>query len=67
MKQRNMRTAVNRMMLVSLIIVFTTGILLKAMPGMWLGIAHGISGLVLVIGAVIHCIQHKIMDRKVMS
>ena len=56
MKKRKMITAVNRMMLVSLIIVFTTGILLKAMPGMWLGIAHGISGLVLVIGAVIHCI-----------
>lgn len=59
MKSRKMMGVINSMMLISLIIVFTTGVLLKSMPGMWLGIAHGGSGLVLVISAAIHCIQHR--------
>lgn len=54
---------VNWMMLISLIVVFVTGILLKPFPGMWMGIAHGLSGFMLVISAVMHCIQQK-MFRK---
>ncbi|MGN0334800.1 MAG: hypothetical protein ACI4DV_03945 [Lachnospiraceae bacterium] len=45
-------------MLISLAVAVITGILLKSMPGMWLGISHGVSGFVLVICAAVHCIQH---------
>lgn len=50
---------VNWMMMVSLIIVFVTGLLLKSMPGMWMGIMHSVSGLFLVIGVAVHCVQHR--------
>ena len=56
MKKRKMMNLINWTMLISLIVVFVTGLLLKPMPGMWMGIAHGMSGFVLVISAVIHCI-----------
>lgn len=48
----------NWTMLISLILVFATGILLKPFPGMWMGITHGVSGFVLFISAMIHIIGH---------
>lgn len=58
MNKRKLTVVINWVMLISLIVVFVTGILVKAMPGMWLGITHGVSGLVLVICAVLHILQH---------
>lgn len=51
-------------MLLSLVVVFVTGILLKPMPGMWMGISHGVSGFVLMICAVLHCVQHGMFKKK---
>ncbi len=62
MRTRKMRMAVNWVMLISLIVVFVTGILLKPMPGMWMGITHGVSGFLLVISAVIHCVQNRMFQ-----
>lgn len=64
MKTRKMRMAVNWIMLISLVVVFATGILLKPMPGMWMGIAHSVSGFALMISAVVHSIQHGMFKRK---
>lgn len=64
MKKRKMMFAVNWIMLVALVVVFITGLLLKPMPGMWMGIAHGASGFVLFVCAVIHCVQHGMLKRK---
>lgn len=50
----------NWTMLISLIVVFATGILLKPFPGMWMGIAHGVSGIVLFVSAMSHSIKHMI-------
>ncbi len=52
------RQILNWTMLISLIVVFVTGILLKPFPGMWMGISHGVSGFVLFISAMIHIIGH---------
>lgn len=38
--------------------VFATGILLKPFPGMWMGIAHGVSGILLFVSAMIHSLKH---------
>ena len=62
MKNRIMMKIVNWLMLLSLVVVFVTGILLKPMPGMWMGIAHGVSGFLLVISAMIHCIQNRMFQ-----
>lgn len=62
MRTRKTRMAVNWVMLISLIVVFVTGILLKPMPGMWMGITHGVSGFLLVISAVIHCVQNRMFQ-----
>lgn len=51
-------------MLFSLFIVFFSGILLKGMPGMWLGIIHGISGLTLTASVLVHVVQRCRMARK---
>ena len=64
MKKRKMMILINRVMLIALLTVFVTGLLLKPMPGMWMGIAHGVSGFVLMICAVIHCIQHGMFVRR---
>ncbi len=61
MKTRKFRTIINWVMLISLIIVTVTGILLKPMPGMWMGISHGISGYIIAICAIIHCIQNRMI------
>ncbi len=58
MKKRKFMLVINWLMLISLIVVFVTGMVIKVMPGMWLGISHGVSGLVFVICAIIHCVQH---------
>lgn len=48
----------NWTMMISLILVFATGILLKPFPGMWMGITHGVSGIVLFISASVHILKH---------
>ena len=52
-----MQKVLNWVMFLSLITVFITGLLLKGMPGMALGITHGVSGLVLTVSAAIHMLQ----------
>lgn len=64
MKNRKLMVAINWTMLIALITVFVTGILLKPMPGMWMGITHGVSGFVVVITAVIHMVQHGMLKMK---
>lgn len=60
------RQILNWTMMISLILVFVSGILLKPFPGMWMGITHGVSGIVLFISAMIHIIGHmRIRKRKV--
>lgn len=58
MKKRKMMVAVNWILLISLVLVFGSGMLLKVMPGMVMGITHAVSGYVMVIAGVIHCLQH---------
>ncbi len=48
----------NWTMMISLVLVFATGILLKPFPGMWMGITHGVSGFVLFISASVHILKH---------
>ena len=50
---------INGLMAGSLIIVMGSGILLKSFPEMWLGVIHGMSGMVLTVSIVTHCFQHK--------
>ena len=52
------RQILNWTMLISLVLVFGTGILLKPFPGMWMGITHGVSGFVLFISASVHILKH---------
>ena len=59
MQMSKKRVIINWMMLVSLIAVVISGILLHPMPGMWLGIVHGVSGMILTISIIIHCFQHR--------
>ncbi len=59
MNKKTKRQITNWVMLVSLIIVMVTGMLLRPMPGMWMGITHAASGLTLTISIVIHCFQHR--------
>lgn len=62
----NTRTQIlNWIMLISLILVFVTGILLKPFPGMWMGITHGVSGFVLFVSAMIHILGNMGLRRKV--
>lgn len=63
MNKRKRMMIVNWIMLVSLIIVFVTGILLKPMSIMWMGISHGVSGFVLMVSAIIHCVQHGMLKK----
>ena len=62
MNKRTKAMILNWIMLISLIVVFVSGILLKPFPGMWLGITHGVSGMVFFISAMIHTVKH--MRRK---
>jgi len=48
----------NWTMMISLILVFISGVLLKPLPGMWMGITHGVSGIVLFVSALIHILGH---------
>lgn len=63
MRGRKTRDMVNFIMMISLIIVFVSGLLLKVMPGMWMGITHGLSGIVLVASAAVHYIQNRRVRR----
>lgn len=62
MKRKTM--ILNWTMLISLILVFASGILLKPFPGMWMGITHGVSGIVLFVSAMIHILGHMKIRRK---
>lgn len=53
-----MNQTLNRVMLISLVLVFASGLLLKPMPDMWLGILHGGSGIVLFVSILLHVFQH---------
>ena len=65
MRNKKWMMAINWIMLISLIVVFVTGILLKFMPEMWMGISHALSGLLLVITAVIHMLQHGMLRKRI--
>ena len=58
------RQILNWTMMISLILVFVTGILLKPFPGMWMGITHGVSGYVLFVSAMIHILGHMGLCKK---
>lgn len=60
---RHKMMLVNYIMLISLVVVFVSGILVKMMPGMWLGMTHTFSSIILFVCAIIHCIQHKMLKR----
>lgn len=64
MDKRKRMVLINWIMLISLILVMGSGIMLKFIPGMWMGITHAVSGLVMFICAVIHCVQHGMMKKK---
>ena len=49
---------INYMMLVSLFVVFLSGFVVKILPNMWIGITHGISGIVLFVSILFHCVTH---------
>ena len=48
----------NWTMMISLNLVFVSGILIKPFPSMWMGITHAVSGFVLFISASIHILKH---------
>lgn len=58
MNKRKKNMIFNWVMLLSLVVVFLSGVLVKVMPGMWLGITHALSGVILVICVMIHCVRH---------
>lgn len=60
-----MNKVLNWVMLVSLLLSFGSGMLLKLMPGMWLGILHAGSGLSLLLSALIHAVEHCKTRKKV--
>ena len=62
MSNRTKTNILNWTMMISLVVVFTTGMLLKPFPGMWMGITHGVSGMILFVSAMIHGLEH--MRRK---
>lgn len=59
MRQNTINAIINRVMIVSLVVVMITGVLLRAMPGMWIGILPGVSGITLTISIIIHCFNHR--------
>ena len=61
------RQILNWTMLISLILVFATGILLKPFPGMWMGITHAVSGLVLFVSVMIHILEHMRIRKSVVN
>lgn len=64
MNKRTVRNIINWVMMISLIVVMLTGILLKGMPGMWMGILHALSGFSLTISIAVHCYQHRKPKKK---
>lgn len=62
MSKRTKTNILNWTMMISLVVVFATGMLLKPFPGMWMGITHGVSGMILFVSAMIHSLKH--MRRK---
>ena len=58
------RQILNWTMMITLILVFVTGILLKPLPGMWMGITHTVSGFVLFVSAMIHILGHMGLRKK---
>ncbi len=64
MRVLKMKRIINRLLILSLLVAFVSGLVLKTAPGMWTGILHGVSGLVLFICAVIHGIQYGAAKRR---
>lgn len=52
-----MNKVLHWVMLLALVVVFGSGMLLKGMPGMWLGITHGVSGLIFTASVLVHVVQ----------
>ncbi len=49
---------INYVMLVSLFVVFVSGFIVKVNPGMVVGITHALSGVLLFVSIMYHCITH---------
>ncbi len=64
MNHRRKGMVVNWIMLIALLTAFVTGILLKCMPGMWMGIAHALSGIALLAAALLHIVQQRMFARR---
>ncbi len=58
-----MNKVLNWVMLVSLLLVFFSGILLKPMPNLWLGRLHGVSGIILFASTLSHMVQRSKMGK----
>jgi len=59
MSNRTKTNILNWIMMISLTVVFVSGILLKPFPGMWMGIIHGVSGVGFFISAMLHAFKHR--------
>ena len=51
-------------LMVALVLALASGIALKAVPGMWPGIVHAVSGLVLVVSVLVHVFRRVPQGRK---
>lgn len=59
-----MKKTVNMIMLLSLIVVFISGLLLKPMPITSIRILHVVSGFIFVISAIVHMQQNLMFKRR---
>lgn len=59
-----MKKTVNMIMLLSLIVVFISGLLLKPMPITSIRILHVVSGFIFVISAIAHMQQNLMFKRR---
>ena len=48
----------NISMLIALIVCFASGFIVKVIPNMWMGITHGVSGMILFVSILYHCGTH---------
>ena len=59
MSKRTKLMITNYVMLAALIVAMVTGFLAKPFPSMWMGISHALSSVILTIGVIVHCFQHR--------
>lgn len=59
-----MKKTVNMIMLLSLIVAFISGLLLKPMPITSIRILHVVSGFIFVISAIVHMQQNLMFKRR---